>query len=57
MFFDPRIEVPMIRPLTSEEKAVRLDVQGSVSALDEDEDGPNLDRQLCLLSEGDPHGT
>ncbi len=38
MYFDPRIEVPMVRGLTEEEKADILDRYGSVSALDEDED-------------------
>ncbi len=37
VFYDPSIEQLELRDLTAEEKAVRLDSVGSVSALDEDE--------------------
>ena len=59
MFFDPRIEVPMVRDLTEDEKVARLDRVGSVSALAEDEDASALGRQVQLFSDcgGDPHGT
>ena len=38
VWFDPYLEDPSIRELTEEEKAIRLDRYGSVSALDEDEE-------------------
>ena len=57
MFFHPDREVPMVRDLTAEELAVRLDRMSSVSALDEDEASRALlYGQLPLLGE-DPHGS
>ena len=37
MWFDLLYEQPLLRALTGDEKAVRLDEYGSVSGLDEDE--------------------
>ena len=49
MWFDPLHEQPMLRPLTREEKSVRLDTVSSVSALDEDEaSGGPIGSQLLL---------
>ena len=56
-YFDPMSERIEIHLLTDEEKSVRLDMVGSVSGADEDEEhyvGGALLQKL-LFDEGDPH--
>ena len=51
LWFDPSCEVVMLRPLTDEEKGVRLDMHGSVSALLDDSDHDGVSDKLLFHQE------
>ncbi len=52
MFFDPRIEAPMVRDLTLDELSVRVDRIGSVSAVeDEDDDASSIEQLLMFVEQ------
>ncbi len=51
LWFDPECEVVSLRELTDDEKAVRLDKDGSVSALLNDELHDGISSSLLFLQE------
>ena len=57
VWFDPSCEAVELRALTAEEKSVRLDIHGSVSALETEIVRLESSDQMSLLPEEGPHGS